>query len=181
MEENNMEFILRKWEMDDIESVAKYANDMAIAKNLRDGFPNPYTLEAAKSFVTSCIEKGDSQQYLRAIVVDGKAVGSVGVFIGNDVYGKTGELGYWLAKDYWRQGIMSRAVKEIVKEVFDKYDIVRIYAEPFEPNKGSQGVLEKVGFTYEGTMRNGVCKYGEIFGYCMYSILREEVYVSLNQ
>lgn len=76
---------------------------------------------------------------------------------------------------------MSRAVKEIVKEVFDKYDIVRIYAEPFEPNKGSQGVLEKVGFTYEGTMRNGVCKYGEIFGYCMYSILREEVYVSLNQ
>ncbi len=43
----------------------------------------------------------------RAIVVDGKVIGSIGIFIKNDVCEKSGELGYWLSEDYWLQGITS--------------------------------------------------------------------------
>lgn len=170
-----MEFELRKWKTEDAKSVAKAANNERIAKNLRNAFPHPYTLDDAKWFIQDCIEKEDKNQLLRAIVINGKAVGSIGVFIKSDVYEKSGELGYWLAEEYWRNGIVSKAVKQICQEVFQKFDIERIYAEPFEFNKGSRGVLEKCGFTYEGTMRKGVYKNGEIFGYCMYSILREEL------
>ena len=169
------DFILREWREEDAKAIAEAANNSNIAANLRNTFPYPYTLEDAKWYVNDCISKKGGKQITRAIVVDGKAVGSIGIFVQSDVYEKSGELGYWLSEDYWRQGITSRAVKIICKEAFDTLDIIRIYAEPYDYNEGSRGVLEKAGFTYEGTMRNGVYKNGKILSYCMYSILREEI------
>lgn len=169
-----MEFLLRKWEVSDANDVEKCANNEKIANNLRNVFPYPYTLEDAKWYVESCAFNDESQQICRAIVVNGKAVGSVGIFVGSDVYEKSAELGYWLSEEYWRKGIMSKAVNQLCKEAFEIFDIVRIYAEPLEQNAGSRGVLEKAGFTLEGIMKNGVCKNGKIFGYCMYALLKEE-------
>lgn len=168
-------FLLRKWEEKDAKSVALVADNPHIEANLRNAFPNPYTIEDAKWSVNDCIEHEGKNQITRAIVVDNKVVGSIGIFIQKDVYEKSGELGYWLAEEYWRQGIVSSAVYELCKEAFTKYDIARIYAEPFEKNAGSRGVLTKAGFTYEGTMRNGVYKHGVLQSYCMYSLLREEM------
>lgn len=169
-----MEFILREWKKEDAVVIVKPANNPNIAKNLRNTFPHPYTLDDAKWYVNDCILHEGKNQITRAIEVNGKAVGSIGIFIGSDVYEKSGEMGYWLSEDYWRQGIMSKAVRLICREAFARFDIIRIYAEPFECNAGSIGVLEKAGFTYEGTMRKGVYKNGEVHSYCMYSLLREE-------
>lgn len=168
-------FELRKWGKNDAESIAIAADNPKIAANLRNIFPNPYTIEDAEWYVNDCINQEGKKQITRAIVVNGKAVGSIGIFLKEDVYVKSGELGYWLAEEYWHQGIMSSATKEICKEAFAQFDIVRIFAEPFETNAGSRGVLKKAGFTYEGTMRNGIYKNGKIQSYCMYSILRGEV------
>jgi [ribosomal protein S5]-alanine N-acetyltransferase len=173
--ETEMKFILRQWKKEDAEEIAKVANNPNIAMNLRNTFPNPYTLDDAKWYVNDCISKEGKNQITRAIEVGGKAVGSIGIFIKDDVYEKSGELGYWLSEDYWRQGITSQAVQIICKEAFNSFDIIRIFAEPFDYNAGSRGVLKKAGFTYEGTMRNGVYKNGKIYSYCMYSILREEI------
>ena len=168
------EFILREWKSDDAESVAQAANNEKIAANLRNSFPYPYTLEDAKWYVEDCIKRGEDKQITKAIEIDGRAVGSIGIFVQDDVYEKSAELGYWLSEEYWKQGIMSEAVKQICREAFEKFDIVRIYAEPFEHNMGSRGVLEKAGFTCEGIMRNGAYKNGNVYSYCMYSLLREE-------
>ena len=70
---------------------------------------------------------------------------------------------------------MSSAVKKICKEAFAQFDVERIFAEPFETNVGSRRVLENAGFTYEGTMRNGVYKNSKLQSYCMYSILKKEI------
>ncbi|NLL79653.1 MAG: GNAT family N-acetyltransferase [Clostridiales bacterium] len=168
------EFSLRPWKKEDAESLAKAANNPKVAAKLRNVFPNPYTFEDAEWYVHDCMAKEGKNQLTRAIIVDGKAVGSIGVFVKEDVYEKSAELGYWLSEDHWRQGIMSRAVIQICREAFQDFDIIRIFAEPFEDNAGSRGVLEKAGFTCEGTMRNGVYKNGRVHSYCMYSILREE-------
>lgn len=133
------------------ENVSIAANNPKIAGNLRNVFPSPYTIDDAKWYVNDCISREGKKQITRAMVVDGKAVGSIGISIKDDVYEKSGELGYWLAEDYWRQGITSRAVIQICKEAFAQFDIVRIFAEPFDCNLGSRGVLEKAGFIYEGT------------------------------
>ena len=167
-------FKLRAWETGDAESLAQSADNLNIAKNLRNVFPNPYTLEAAEWYINDSIANAEKQQINYAIVVDGRAVGSIGIFVKDDVYEKSAELGYWLSEDYWRKGIMTKAVQIICQEAFGRFDIIRIFAEPFADNAGSSRVLEKAGFTCEGTMRNGIYKNGEIHSYCIYSVLREE-------
>lgn len=174
------DFILRKWKKEDVTELVVAANNPKIAANLRNTFPHPYLPQDAEWYVNDCISKEGKNQLTRAIVMNGIVIGSIGVFVKEDVYEKSAELGYWLSENYWRQGIMTRAVQMICKEAFAAFDIVRIFAEPFEHNTGSRGVLEKAGFTYEGTMRSGVYKNGMVSSYCMYSILREEADLSLS-
>lgn len=168
-------FLLRPWQIKDVPAVASAANNIKIAENLRNTFPYPYTAEDAQCFVNDCVSRGEEGQLTRAIVVDDRVVGSIGVFVQTDVYSRSAELGYWLAEEFWGKGIMTQAVRLMCREAFEKFDIVRIFAEPFAHNQGSRRVLEKAGFTCEGTMRNGVYKNGSVFSYCMYSILREEM------
>jgi len=167
-----MTFKLVKWNKEHINSVAQHANNQKIADNLRDVFPYPYTYADAEGYVNACIKNDDDHQITRAIEVAGKAVGSIGVFVKEDVYRKSAELGYWLAEDYWGQGIMSEAVKQICTEVFECFDIVRIFAEPYGFNIGSRRGLEKAGFTLEGIMKSSVCKHEKIYDSCMYALLK---------
>lgn len=166
-------FTLEKWGMKYAEDIAFHANNPRVAKNLRNAFPNPYTLADAEWYINDCIEKGDEKQCTRAIVVDGHAVGSIGFFLQGDVYEKNAEIGYWLGEACWKQGIMSRAVKELCDYGFAHYDIVRIYAEPFDYNQGSRRCLEKAGFQLEGILRKNAYKNGEFFDSCVYGLLKE--------
>ena len=172
--EENVDILLRPWEAGDAASIVPYADDWLVARNLRDAFPHPYTLADGESFVRSCVEREGKGQLCRAIVVDGEAVGGIGLFLGNDVYRKSAELGYWLGRPFWRRGIMTSAVRAMCREGFAAWDIARIYAEPYAGNAASRGVLEKAGFTLEGTLRRSVCKKGEILDSCIYALLREE-------
>ncbi|MCI8869412.1 MAG: GNAT family N-acetyltransferase [Lawsonibacter sp.] len=167
-----MEFQLRSWRREDAEDVAFFADNERIAQNLRDVFPHPYTLADARGYVDSCVEGDETRQLCRAIECGGRAVGSIGLFRGEDVYRKSAELGYWLAEDFWGKGIMTAAVRQLCAEGFARWDIARIYAEPFARNLGSRRVLEKAGFTLEGIMRQGVYKRGELRDFCMYALLR---------
>lgn len=167
-----MDFILRKWKLSDAEDVALFADNKKIADNLRDAFPHPYTLKDAQEFIANCLSADERQKMFRAIEIDGKAAGSIGVFKGGDIYRKSGELGYWLAEPYWGRGIVSAAAVQICMEAFEKLNIVRIFAEPFAFNAASRKVLEKAGFALEGVMKNAAIKNGEIIDYCMYALLK---------
>lgn len=168
------EFTLKKWDLKFVDDVLKNANNPKVAANLRNVFPYPYTKEDAESYINFCIDGDDKKQCTRAIVIDGHAVGSIGVFIQNDVYEKCGELGYWLGENFWGQGIMSEAVKRICRIVFNNYDIERIYAEPYSYNKGSCKVLENAGFTIEGELRRNVYKNGIFHNSRIYGLLKNE-------
>ncbi|MHC1682213.1 MAG: GNAT family N-acetyltransferase [Clostridiaceae bacterium] len=168
-------FKLRRWEIDDIQSVAKYANNKKVADNLRNIFPYPYTLEDAEDYVRFCIKGDEKKQCCRAITVNGEAVGSIGVFIKDDVYCKTAEVGYWLGEEFWGKGLMSEAIKEICEFVFENYDIVRIFAEPFAWNMGSRRALEKAGFKLEGILEKSVYKNGVIGDSCIYRLINNKL------
>lgn len=167
-------FTLRQWLPEDAASIAIAANNKKIADNLRNVFPHPYTLADAEWYVNDCITQQDVGQLTRAIIVDGKAVGSIGIFVQQDVHEKSAELGYWLAEDYWDKGIMTEAVQQICQLAFQQFDILRIYAEPFASNQGSRRVLEKAGFTCEGILRNSIYKGNQVFSSCIYALLKEE-------
>ena len=57
---------------------------------------------------------------------------------------------------------------------FVKLDIIRITGVYYAPNKASGRVLEKVGFEYEGTRKNGVAKGDKIYDLCMTGLLKEK-------
>ena len=108
--------------------------------------------------------------------LDHAAVGIAGLGgLGSNIAVHLARLGYWLAVPWWGKGIMTEAVRAICREAFRAFDIVRIYAEPFARNTGSCRVLEKAGFTLEGTLRRSVYKGGEILDSRVYALLREEL------
>ncbi len=175
-----MKLELRIWRQEDAPSVAGYANNEKIAQNLRDVFPYPYGLADAEQFIHSCLKTDQRQALFRAIVADGRAVGGIALTRGEDVYRRSAELGYWLAEEYWGQGLMTEAVERMCATGFRVWDIVRIYACPYARNGASRRVLEKAGFEQEGLLRRSVCKRGRMLDSCVYAKLRPETDAELE-
>ena len=167
-----MELQLRRWQDGDEPALSAIMNGMD-RRFLSDRLPDPYTEQDAAWWLHRVQQQ--EQNLYRAITVDGVCVGSVTVTVGEDIYRRSGELGYFLGEPFWGKGIMTWAAREICREAFEKLDIVRIHAEPMAYNIGSRRVLEKAGFTLEGTLRQSVYKRGQMFDSYIYSLLKEEM------
>ena len=137
--------------------------------------PYPYTEQDGIDFISAILSANENKTFAFAITTEGKVIGSIGVFRQGNIHRLTAELGYYIAEEYWGKGIMTKAVKQICKYVFDNSDILRIYAEPFAFNAASCRVLEKAGFQYEGTLRSNAIKNGKVIDMKMYSLLKSEV------
>lgn len=166
---------IRKWKLSDAEDLAAALSNTKIQNNLRDGLPYPYTEKDGTEYITDMLSADEDQTFAFAVTADSKVVGSIGVFRQENIHRQTGELGYYIAEEYWGKGIMTEAVKQICTYVFDKSDMIRIYAEPFAYNAASCRVLEKAGFQYEGTLRNNAVKNGKVIDMRMYSLLKTEI------
>lgn len=166
-----MDYILRPWRNSDLDCLVKHANNYNIAKWLTNQFPYPYTYDSGKGFLTMVTK--DNPIKVFAIEIEGEASGSIGIFPQADIHEKSAEIGYWLAEKYWRNGIMSSAVRDIVKYGFDTFDIVRIYAKPFSSNERSQRVLEKAGFALEARLKKALYKNGEFMDELIYVRFKE--------
>lgn len=166
-----MDFKLRPWTINDLGSLFKNANNINITKFMSDGFPD--TIEKWKLFIEFAT-KNKTILYL-AIDIKGQAVGGIGVSLKQDIMRKNAELGYWLSEDYWGQGIITKAIREIVKLAFETFDINRIYATPFETNFASHRALEKSGFILEARFKKIVYKNGEFLDELVYAVRKEMV------
>jgi [ribosomal protein S5]-alanine N-acetyltransferase len=167
------EILLRPLEMSDKFELAITANNPNIAKNLRDAFPNPYTLADAEFFIENIAN--NSANHIFGIFYEGKYCGNIGIHPGSDVYCKTAELGYFLGEKYWGKGITTRAVKLIADFTFNQLDIVRIYAGIFEYNPASMKVLEKNGFKLEGILRKSVFKNNQYYDEYRYGLVHPDL------
>lgn len=166
---------IRKWALSDAKELASAISNKKVQDNLRDGLPYPYTEQDGTDYISAMLSADENETFVFAITVNEKVVGSIGIFRQGNVHRQTAELGYYIAEEYWGKGIMTEAVKQICGYVFDKSDIIRIYAEPFVYNAASCRVLEKAGFQYEGTLRSNAVKNGEIIDMKMYSLLKTEI------
>ncbi|MDR1950632.1 MAG: GNAT family N-acetyltransferase [Bacteroidales bacterium] len=166
-----MEIKLRKWNEADLDNLVKYANNNNVAKWMTNKFPHPYTHEDGKAFL-KWIEN-DNPTIIFAIEVNGEAVGSIGILPLSDIHEKSAEFGYWLAEEFWGQGIMLKAIDEIVEYGFRTFDIVRIFARPFSTNLNSHRVLEKAGFMLEARLKKALFKNGEFVDEIIYAKFKD--------
>ncbi len=82
------------------------------------------------------------------------------------------DIGYWLGFPYWSEGYMTDALHLICNLCFKHLGVVRIYAPIFKGNIRSRRVLEKNGFSLDGTLRSHLLKRGEWRDVWFMSLLR---------
>jgi len=163
--------VVRDWKLEDKPSLVRYANDRRVWRNLLDIFPHPYTEAAADAWLALVTTMSPCTHW--AVEVDGRAVGGVGFDVGQGVFCRTAHLGYWLGEPYWGRGIMTEAVRGVVRHAFASYDLERLEAPVFEWNPGSMRVLEKCGFVREAVLRKSAFKDGQLIDMMLYACVRE--------
>ena len=146
--------------MADADSLQKNADDRDVSIQLRDRFPYPYGIEQARQFLGWVTKQPSPTVW--AIDVGGEAIGGIGIELHSDVERVSAEIGYWLGKAYWGRGIATEALKAVTKEVFERFDLTRLYAVPFADHAASVRVLEKAGYVREGHLRQSAIKNGTI-------------------
>ncbi len=159
----------------DIDDLIQQISDKDVLENTL-AIPWPYTIEHAREWVETVEKERQSNGMLMnyAIRWDGKLAGGIGLFGKhmNPFNDATDEVGYWLGKDFRRRGIMTKCLSTIVDEAFDTLPIARLQAMIFEYNTHSQQLVEKVGFKFEGRLKNYYRKNGQVFDCMSYAITR---------
>src|SRR5437764_2820360 len=137
---------LRPWRVGDETSLVRNANNRRVWHNL-SRLPHPYTRQDADAWIARASTHVPVVDF--AIVVDGDAVGGIGVELGRDVFLRSAEVGYWLGEPYWGRGIATEALRAVTEYAFATFDLCRLQAGVFEWNPASMRVLEKAGYTLE--------------------------------
>ena len=158
MELQSKNIKLRPFRVTDAPHMAELANNPKIGRNLRDGFPFPYTEADALNFIMRFMKL---ESYF-VIEFNGEYAGNISLTPLENVYRKTAEIGYFLGEPFWNKGIMTIAVKLITDFGFNELGLARIHTGVYEYNPASQKVLEKCGYVKEAVFRKNVFKNGEL-------------------
>jgi 8-oxo-dGTP diphosphatase len=151
---------LRRIVPDDTAWVAEAANDWEVAKFTR--LPHPLTRAAADEHFAeriTAMREGRAVPMILEDRRDGAPLGAIDLMV--DRQANTAQLGYWLRRDRWRDGLMTEAVRRMVRLAFRTLKLDRVVADVMAENTGSEKVLEKLGFAAScGTV--GCAARGEV-------------------
>lgn len=160
----------------DKEALVEHLQSREISRNTLD-IPYPYSESDAETWIEMRREhrKQEPKEVTFAIRnPEETLIGVVGA--GNFEVGSShrANVGYWLAKPYWNRGIMTEAVDRYAQYAFAELGVVRLTAEVFAENVASARVLEKVGFTQEGHLRNHRENEGDLVDVLYFGLLEDE-------
>jgi [ribosomal protein S5]-alanine N-acetyltransferase len=139
--------------------------------------PQPYTLELAKKWIDHAA--GDVQRNGRQTIwaireTSGRMIGEIVLHAGSPAREHASDLGYWLAKSYWRRGIMTAVIQTMIEYAFREFGVQRITAPIFVQNIASARVLEKNGFIVEASlMRRAYQRNGQFYDARLYALVRD--------
>ncbi len=161
---------IRSYRPDDAEALVRYANNRNVSRHLRDRFPHPYTPRAADGWLRHVAAQDPETSF--AIATAEELIGGIGLELGDDVYRRSAEIGFWLGEPYWGRGIATAVVSAFTAWALEQFDLLRIWGCVFEDNPASARVLEKAGYTLEGRMRSAVVKEGRTQDELIYGFIR---------
>lgn len=143
--------ILRRWEESDAEDLYKYASDPAVGPIA--GWPAHQSLDESREVIKNVFN--GKEAYAICLKEDGKAIGAIELKLNGhtDMTERDDEceLGYWLGKPFWGQGLMPEAAREILRHAFENIGMSKVWCGYYEGNTKSKRVQEKVGFKYQWT------------------------------
>ncbi len=176
--------ILRPWQESDAADMFEYAKDPDVGPNA--GWP-PHksveeSIERSKRWAENW-EKESSNidlEFALTLKESGKVIGSLG--LDNDGWRtkapNSWSMGYVLGKAYWGRGLMTEAVNAAIDYVFGSLGAKLLCINHYPDNPRSRRVIEKSGFTYEGTLRQAAVLFdGTVKSLCCYSMTAAEYWL----
>ncbi|MCD4826169.1 MAG: GNAT family N-acetyltransferase [Acholeplasmataceae bacterium] len=142
-------YMLRTIKTSDYLDLFEYGKDPTVTKFLNWG-PMVLPVEARRSIKEIFYPRtkiGLPRGYAIIDLNRNKMIGTVD-FHSKVKDAKIAEIGYVIHKDYWSQGIMTQAVKALIKLGFTYLDYDKIIIKHLSKNIGSQKVIEKSGFKF---------------------------------
>lgn len=169
--------VLRETKLSDAEAVFKIFRDEKVTRY--HDIETATSIEQAKWLINRRLERYRKKQAIRwgiAKKKDNIIIGSCGFGIENSF---SAELGYELASEYWRQGIMTEALQAILTWGFHQLNLNRIEARVMQENIASIQLLKKMLFLEEGLLREDGFWKGKFHDLKIYSLLKRE-YLAVN-
>ena len=137
--------ILRPWREGDAKDLFKYASDPEVGPAA--GWPPHKSVSDSEQIIRTVLSCPDTF----AICKKGSdsPIGSIG-FHRNDLAEDDDEyeLGYWIGKPYWGQGLVPEAACAMLKYAFSTLGMKRIWCGYYDGNLKSRRVMDKLGFVY---------------------------------
>lgn len=165
--------VLRPWKINDLDDFYDYAKVEGV------GIWAGWNAHKNKEESLKILESFIKYKKTFAIQYNNKVIGSIGIeeydesVIPEYNNLKAREIGFVLAKDYWGQGIMSEAVKEVIRYLFLEVNFDAIFCGYYLGNERSKRVQEKCGFKYIKTYKRQT-RTGEIRESTINVLLKEE-------
>ncbi len=146
--------ILRSWKETDLDDFFEYASVEGVGE--KAGWHHHKDISETKKILDSFIK----QKKCFAVEYNSKVIGSLGIEEYDEevlpelknLRGR--ELGYVLSKEYWEKGLMTEAVKGVIKYLFEEEHLDFILCSHFTHNIESKRVMEKCSFEYLKTYRD---------------------------
>lgn len=168
-------FFLREFEQSDWRAVHAYASQEIVSRYQPWG---PNTQEETRQYIEEVLARQLEQpriSFTFAVVwkETGRVIGA-GELTTIDRINQSGEIGYILHPGYWKRGIGSEMARLLLKFAFEENGLHRIWASCNPKNIGSQKVLERVGMTKEGLLRQNLRMNDGWRDSLVYSVLKKE-------
>lgn len=143
--------ILRPWCEDDAQYLFQYASDSQIGPAA--GWPVHTSVENSRQIIKDVLSAPET--YAVCLKTDGIPIGSVGLKTeeNTDMTDRTDEceLGYWIGKPFWGQGLIPEAARELLRHAFEDLNMRAVWCGYYDGNTKSRRVQDKLGFQYHHT------------------------------
>lgn len=141
---STLSIALRPYDLGDADRLAQLLNDPEVTE-MTASIPYPFARSDAEAFLSN-VRNEEGRKVSRAVLLDDAMVG--GVKLGATRPGGREELGYWIGRAYWGQGIATRAVAMFLDLLREQGIGGPLYAKTVRSNVASQKVLLSNGFTF---------------------------------
>ncbi len=165
---------LRRMLVSDTEDMYAYASRLDVTQYLT-WYPHPdrdYTREYLQ-YLGNRYSAGMFYDWAIVYEPDCKMVGTCG-FTSFNCTADSAEVGYVLNPEYWGKGIAQEALQRVLRFGFENLKLHRIEAKYIEENERSRRLMERVGMTFEGVIREGMLIKGNYVNVGVCAILDRE-------
>lgn len=164
---------IRPMKLTDVKALFEFKSDQAVTESYGQ---EPKSISEVRAWVRDRIpspKRHDSIFWVFTPKTSDSAIGSC-CFWNFDPSFHSAELGYELHPAHWGKGMMTEALRPVLDYGFGGLGLYRIEACPLAGNESSKNLLAKLGFKYEGNLRQRVFFRGRHIDQLYYGLLREE-------